>query len=192
MQTRFTIDYRSGEAAASRRILNRTLYSRGLRWLSAGAILGPAVLYVAFVFHANWTGWLGADTVTVIVGVGIVLLVYIRFAAPRINRRLFRRASGVAALEGRKVEYEFSDEGYRIRTDHFEGFQKWAGVDRIVERDGMVLIVLGPNANFLPARMFASAAERGEFILWVLARLTPEAREKSVTRRSFGKASSTG
>jgi len=185
METRFTIDYRSSEAAASRRILNHALYSRGLRWLSAAAILAPAALYLVFAFHANWTAWMGEYTVTGIVGVGILLLAYIRFAAPRVNRRLFRRVSGVAALEGRKIEYQFSDEGYRIRTEHFEGFQKWAGVDRIVERDGMVLIVLGPNANFLPARAFSSDAERGEFITWVLARLTPEAREKSVTRTAI-------
>jgi hypothetical protein len=192
VERKFTCDYRSGEAAASRRILNRAIYNRGLRWLSASAILAPAVLYLVFAFHANWTAWMGEYTVTGIVGVGLLLLIYIRFAAPRINRSLFRRVSGVAALEGRKIEYEFGDEGYRIRTEHFEGFQKWAGVDRIVEKDGMVLIVLGPNANFLPARMFSSAAERGEFIAWALARLSPEAREKSVTRTLIGEASPTG
>jgi hypothetical protein len=192
MQTRFTLDYRSSEATASRRILNRAIYSRGLRWLSAAAILGPAIAYLAFVFHANWTAWMGEYTVTGIVGVGIVLLAYIRFAAPRINRFIFRRASGAAALEGRKVDYEFTEDGYRIRSEHFEGFQKWAGVERIVEGEGMVLFLRGPNANFIPGRAFSSAAERSEFVAWVLARLTPEAREKSVTRRSFDKASPTG
>lgn len=192
MERKFTCDYRGSEAAASRRILNRAIYSRGLRWLSATAILAPAALYLAFVFHANWTGWMGDYTVTGIVSVGIVLLIYIRFGAPRLNRLLFRRASGVAALEGRNIEYEFTDAGYRISTEHFEGFQKWTGVDRIVERDGMVLIVLGPNANFLPARTFSTAAQRSEFIEWALAQLTPEAREKSVTEVATGKASPIG
>jgi hypothetical protein len=135
---------------------------------------------------------MGAYTVTGIVAVGVVLLMYIRFAAPRINQYIFRRASGAAALDGRKVEYEFTDEGYRIRSEHFEGFQKWAGVQRIVEGEGMVLFLRGPNANFVPARAFASDAERSEFVAWVLARLTPEAREKSVTRRPNHKASPTG
>lgn len=192
MERRFTTDYRASEATASRRVLNRAIYSRSLRWLSAAAILAPAALYLAFVFHANWTGWLGAYTVTGIVGVGIVLLAYIRFAAPRINQRIFRRASGAAALESRRVEYEFTDEGYRIRSEHFEGFQKWAGVERIVEGEGMVLFLRGPNANFIPARAFSSDAERGEFVAWVLDRLTSEARQKSVTRTSFDKASPTG
>jgi hypothetical protein len=182
VERKFSCDYRASEATASRRVLNRAIYSRSLRWLSAAAILAPVALYLGFVFHANWTGWLGAYTATGIVGIGILLLAYIRFAAPRINERIFRRASGAAALEGRKVEYEFTDEGYRIRSEHFEGFQKWAGVERIVEGDGMVLFLRGPNANFVPARAFSSDAERGEFVQWALGRLTPEAREKSLTR----------
>jgi hypothetical protein len=46
----------------------------------------------------------------------------------------------------------------------------------------MVLFLRGPNANFVPARAFSSDAERGEFVQWALGRLTPEAREKSLTR----------
>ena len=93
---------------------------------------------------------------------GVVVLLYIRFAAPRINRRLFERASGVSRLEGRQIDYEFTDEGYHIRTEHFEGFQKWAGVDRVIDDGEMILIVLGPNANFLPGRAFCiEGAEEG-------------------------------
>jgi hypothetical protein len=178
MNHSFHIDYRADEAAASRQVLNHVLYG-GRRWMPAMGIVIPAALYIAFVFHANWTAWMGTMTTTVIVGVGVVVLLYIRFAAPRINRRLFARASGVAKLEGRQVGYEFTDLGFHIRTEHFEGFQKWAGVDRVIDDGRMILIVLGPNANFLPARLFASKEQRKEFLAWLLARLTPEARARS-------------
>jgi hypothetical protein len=178
MNHSFHIDYRADEAAASRKALNRALYG-GRRWLPAMGIAIPAALYVGFVLHANWTAWMGIWTTTVIVAVGVVVLLYIRFAAPRINRRLFERASGVARLEGRQIAYEFTDEGFHIRTEFFEGFQRWAGVDRVIDDGKMILIVLGPNANFLPARLFASKDQQREFAHWLLERLTPEARAKS-------------
>ncbi len=92
------------------------------------------------------------------------------------------RAARVSELEGRKVSYEFGEEGYRIRADHFEGFQKWSGVDRIVEEGGMVLIVLGASANYLPRRMFPSSAHRREFVAWAVSHLSPEAQERSADR----------
>lgn len=179
METRFSLDYRSSEAVAGRRLLNRTIYSGGRRWVSSAAIVIPAALYVAFAFYSNWTGWLGEWTLSIVVGVGIALLIYIRFAAPLLNRRLFARASGVTAQEGRLVDYEFSDDGYRIRTEHFEGFQKWAGVDRIIDDGRMLLIVLGPNANQLPRRAFSSGEQRRQFIIWMMGRLSPQARARS-------------
>jgi hypothetical protein len=178
LDRRFTIDYRADEAAASRKALNRALYG-GRRWMPAMGIIVPAALYVGFVLHANWTAWMGIWTTTVIVAVGVVVLLYIRFAAPRINRRLFERASGVARLEGRQIGYEFTEEGFHIRTEFFEGFQRWAGVDRVIDDGKMILIVLGPNANFLPGRLFASRRQRAEFAAWLLERLTPEARARS-------------
>ena len=178
MNQQFTIDYRADEAAASRKVLNRALYG-GRRWLPAMWILIPAALYVGFVLYANWTQFMGIWTTTVIVAVGVVVLLYIRFAAPRINRRLYERASGVARLEGRKIDYEFTDEGFHIRTVHFEGFQRWAGVDRVIDDGKMILIVLGPNANFLPQRLFVSKQQRKEFAAWLLERLPPEARARS-------------
>ncbi len=178
MDLNFTIDYRSAEALASRRLLSRALYG-GRRFVPALGIMIPAGLYLAFVLHANWTGWLGDYATYAILAVGVVVLLWIRFAAPRINRRMFARTSGVAQLEGRIIAYEFSDEGYHIRTEHFEGFQKWAGVDRIVDDGEMILLVLGPNAHFLPGRLFASPERRREFIAWALGKLAPEARARS-------------
>jgi hypothetical protein len=175
----FTCDFRGAEAAASRRILNRTIYRSAGRWGPDAAILIPAALYLGFAFYTHWSAWLGDYSLSAIVGAGILVLMYIRFEAPRINQRLFAQASGVAALEGRKISYEFNDEGYRIRTEHFEGFQKWAGVDRIIVEAGMVLFVLGPNAHFLPKRLFTTSGQRREFVAWVVERLTPAARAKS-------------
>jgi hypothetical protein len=174
----FTIDYRAEEAAASRKILNRALYG-GRRWLPAMGIVIPAAIYVVFVLHANWTFWMGVWTTPVIVAVGVIVLLYIRFAAPRINRRLFEQASGVSRLQGRKIDYEFTDEGFHIRTEFFEGFQRWAGVDRVIDDGRMILIVLGPNANFLPERLFVSREQRKEFTAWLLQRLTPDAQARS-------------
>ena len=182
VELKFTCDYRGSEAATSRRILNRVIYRHAGRWAPHGAILVPAALYLVFAFMTNWTAWLGAYSLPAIIGVGILVLIYIRFAAPRLNQRDFARATGVAELEGREVSYEFGEDGYRIRTEHFEGFQKWAGVDRIIEEGGMILIVLGPNANFLPKRLFASAAERRDFVAWAVSHLSPAARLRSSVR----------
>lgn len=90
-----------------------------------------------------------------------------------------REAVGRGETGGARGQHVFEEDGFRIRTEHFEGFQKWAGVDRVVVRDGMVLIVLGPNANFLPSRLFASNEARREFTAWLLQKLTPEARARS-------------
>lgn len=177
METRFALDYRNAEAAQSRRALSRALY-RAHRWGSA-AIVIPAVLYVAFAVHAWATLWPGTLTATVIIGAGLVLLIYVRVAAPILNRRRMARVSGLRDLEGRQVVYTFDDDGFRIETEHFDGFQKWAGVDRILVDQGTVLIVLGMNAHFVPGRLFTSAGQRREFVAWALQKLTPEARGRS-------------
>lgn len=179
MQREYVLDYRSAEAARSRRLLQSALYGGG-RMGVAWAIIVPVVAYLGFAAHAYLTLWLGDITAPVIIAVGMALLAYIRLAAPWLNRRRFAKLSGVASLEGRQVRYEFEEEGFRIRTEHFEAFQKWPGVDRILVRDGMVMIVLGPNANFLPARLFPSKEARNEFTAWLLQKLTPEARARSV------------
>lgn len=177
METRFTLDYRNAEAARSRRALSRALH-RGHGWGSP-AIIIPALLYVGFATHAWATLWAGNLTATAIIGAGLVLLVYVRIAAPILNRRRLSRVSGLRDLEGREVTYTFNEDGFHIHTEHFEGFQKWAGVDRILVDDGAVVFVLGMNANFLPGRVFTSALQQREFVAWALQKLTPEARSRS-------------
>lgn len=179
VQRQYALEYRSAEAARSRRLLQRSLYGGG-RMEVAWAIIIPVVAYLCFAGHAYLTLWLGEIAAPVIIAAGMVLLGYIRLAAPWLNRRRFAKLSGVASLEGRQVSYTFEEEGFRIQTEHFEAFQKWAGVDRIIVRDGMVMIVLGPNANFLPARLFPSKDARREFTAWLLQKLTPEARARSL------------
>lgn len=182
MERNFTCEYRLSEAAASRRILNSVIYRARRRWLPHGAILLPVLLYLGFAFYTSWSLWLGTASLPAIIGVGIFVLLYIRFAAPRLNQRDFVRASGIRDLEGRKVTYEFNDDGYRIATEHFEGFQKWSGVDRVIEDSGMVLFIIGASANFLPKRMFATAAQRREFVGWATSRLPPAAQARSRNR----------
>src|SRR5262245_5363031 len=128
VQTDFTIDYRATEALASRRALGRVLYG-GPRWMAWLAIVLPAALFVAFAIHAWMTLWLGEMTSSIIVAACIGLVVYIRLVTPLIGRGQFRRLSGIRALEGSKVSYAFGEDGYRIVTEHFEGYQKWPGVD---------------------------------------------------------------
>jgi hypothetical protein len=178
VEKRFQFDYRGTEAALSRRILNRALYG-GQKWGAAWPVVVPVLIYLGFAGHAYFTLWLGDMTAPVIVASGMVMLAYIRLAAPWFNRRRLARLSGAASIEGRQVAYEFEDEGFRIRTEHFEAFQKWAGVDRIIGRGGMVLIMLGPNAHFLPRRLFESEEEQREFLAWALQKLTPEAQARS-------------
>lgn len=178
VQREYVLDYRGSEAQRSRRLLQRSLYGGG-RMGVAWAIILPVAAYLGFAGHAYVTLWLGDMSAPAIIAAGMALLAYIRLAAPWLNRRRFAKLSGVASLEGRQVRYEFEEEGFRISTEHFEAFQKWPGVDRIIMRDGMVMIVLGPNANFLPARLFASKEARNEFAAWLLLKLTPEARARS-------------
>ena len=139
----------------------------------------PALLYVGFATHAWATLWAGTLTATAIIGAGLVLLIYVRVAAPILNRRRLARVSGLRDLEGRQITYTFNDEGFHIATEHFEGFQKWAGVDRMLVKQGTVLLVLGMNANFLPGRVFTSSLQQREFIAWALQKLSPEARARS-------------
>ncbi len=178
MEKRFQFDYRGTEAALSRRVLRRALYG-GQKWGAPWPVVAPVLVYLVFAGHAYVTLWLGDMTAPVIVASGMVMLAYIRLAAPWFNRKQLARLSGAASLEGRRVAYEFDDTGIRIRTEHFEAVQKWAGVDRIIGRGGMVLIMLGPNAHFLPRRLFESEEEQRDFLAWMLQKLTPEARARS-------------
>ncbi len=70
-------------------------------------------------------GW-GKWTTTAIVGVGVVVLLYIRFAGRASTGGCSRAPSAWRSAEGRQAGYEFTDQGFHIRTEHFEGFQKWA------------------------------------------------------------------
>jgi hypothetical protein len=179
METRFTLDYRSSEAAASARALNRELHDAA-RWNYALVATLPPVLLLGAALAGMYLAWWGDSYSTAVIGAAAVAFPWTRLVSPSLRRKLLKPSGGV--LEGRVVDYEFSEDGCRIRTEHFERSQKWAGVDRIIEESGMVLIVIGPNADFLPKRMFVSAAQRRDFVVQADFRLMPAARRRSVIR----------
>ncbi|HVY88349.1 MAG TPA: YcxB family protein [Hyphomonadaceae bacterium] len=180
MQTRFTYDYRRAELAGSAKVLNRALYGSG-RTVYLLLATFPAFVLLGFIAVGAYSGWWGDWYLAAMLYGCAFVLIYSRFAAPAIRKRLMKPPTGQAALEGREIGYDFGDDGYRITTQYFEGFQKWAGVDRIIETPEMVLIVLGANAHFLPGRLFASDKDRRTFVDWALQKIHPEARARSLT-----------
>jgi membrane protein implicated in regulation of membrane protease activity len=175
---KFTWQFSSAEAAANARVLSRALYGHA-GFIYAMLVTAASLAVLGVALAGSYLGWWGDYYIaTVIVAAALVLLLS-RFVAPWLRRTLFRPSHRGGEIEGRAVEYEFGDDGYRIRTETFEGFQKWAGVDRIIDTSGAILFVLGLNAHFLPDRLFASADARGEFLDWALNRISPEARARS-------------
>jgi F0F1-type ATP synthase assembly protein I len=174
---KFTWQFSSNEASANARVLSRALYGKAratyvaVLVTSVAAVLGVTLVGV----YLGW--WDDFSSAALIVGVGLAFLIS-RFVASR----LAKRARSDREIEGRTVEYEFGEDGYRIHTETFEGFQKWAGVDRIIDAKGSILFVLGLNAHFLPDRLFASIDARREFLAWALDRISPEARARSGIR----------
>lgn len=175
----FSFDYRGAEAVAHSRMLTRSLYTQGSRTSATMLALAPAVaLFGAALlgFRLGWWGDYGVTALVVAAGGGIVLS---RLTTQLVNARAYRKISGVASNEGMDVTYAFGDEGYAIRTPHFDGLQRWTGVDRIVAGGGAVMFVVGAHAHTVPARCFATTTERDDFLRWVLEKLTPEARARS-------------
>lgn len=174
MDKTFSYAFNSNEAAANARVLSRALYSKARATYAAVLITSVAVV-LGVALAGVYLGWWGDfSSAALIVGIGLAFLIS-RFVASR----LAKRARSGREIEGRTVEYEFGEDGYRIRTQTFEGFQKWAGVDRVIDAKGSILFVLGLNAHFLPDRLFASADARREFLAWTLDRISPEARARS-------------
>ena len=187
MQTKFTWEFRSSEAAANSRLLARTLYGNAGFYYGLLTVLAPVlVMGVALVgvYHDWWGDYYPA---AVIVAAMLVILI-LRLGRPWLRRVLFKPPHGGGEIEGRRVDYMFGEDGYRIETETFEGFQKWAGVDRIIDAKGSVMFVLGLNAHFIPDRLFASPEARREFLAWAAGKLMPEARARS----RIGEISRTG
>jgi hypothetical protein len=174
MEKKFSYQFSGDEAAANARLLSRALYSNARATYVVVLVTSVAVA-LGIALAGAYLGWWGDfSSAALIIGIGLAFLVS-RF----VGSRLAKRAHSSHEIEGRTVEYEFGEDGYRIRTRTFEGFQKWAGVDRIIDSKGSILFVLGLNAHFLPDRLFASAEARREFLLWALEKISPEAWARS-------------
>jgi hypothetical protein len=171
MQTRFDYDFRGAEAANSAKLLRGALHGSS-RWTYALAAALPPVGLLGAAAAGVYLGWWGDNYFTVVIGAAAMAFLWTRLVSPLLRRKLLKPTGGV--LEGRVVGYEFGEDGYRIHTDTFEGFQKWAGVDRIIDAKGAILFVLGMNAHFLPDRLFASAEARREFLDWALGKISSE------------------
>lgn len=178
MDRTFRYDFSIAEAAANARALNRALYGNA-RFAYAAVLAVSFVVVLGIALTGAYLGWWGDFyNAALIVGVGLALLLS-RFITSALRRRMAKRARAGHEIEGRRVDYTFGDDGYRISTETFEGFQKWAGVDRIIDGKGSVMFVLGLNAHFLPDRLFETPEARREFLVWAAGKLTPEARARS-------------
>jgi len=108
-----------------------------------------------------------------------VLLILLRVGQGRLRRGGSGLPPSVQAQEGLKVTFEFSDDGYRITSDYFEGFQRWPGVYCILADETLIVFLISDIGHVLPVRALASADERASFLRWALDRLSPEARARS-------------
>jgi hypothetical protein len=187
MEMRFTIDFRGAEAVRSARALRRELHGSS-RWTYMLAAALPPIALLGVAATGVYLGWWGESYFTVMIGAAAIAFLWTRLLSPLLGQKLLKPIGGL--LEGRMVDYEFGEDGYRIRTETFEGFQRWAGVDRIVDAKGSILFVLGLNAHFLPDRLFASPDARREFLDWALEKISTEARARSGIRLPKGPARS--
>lgn len=177
MEKTFAFDYRKAEAAGATRALREaSAASRRGRLLAINAT--PAVLVFLFCLASYVFGWWGEWLLTVSIIACMVGLGVTRLVSPWLRRK-WAAPPARASLDGRRIAYAFEDTGYRISTEFFEGFQKWGGVERLVDGAEAILFVVGDHAHFLPHRLFASEAERRGFLAWALDRLMPEARARS-------------
>lgn len=178
MDRTFTYAFNSIEAASNARALSRALYGNA-SFLYAVLVTGASIVVLGIALAGSYLGWWGQYYIAAVIIAAALILLLSRFVAPRLRRALFKPSHKGGEIEGRTVEYVFGEDGYRIRTETFEGFQKWAGVDRILDARGSILFVLGLNAHFLPDRLFATPEARHEFLVWALGKIAPEARAKS-------------
>jgi hypothetical protein len=178
MEKNFRYDFSSAEAAANARVLARALYGNA-GFIYAMLVTAASVSVLGIALAGSYLGWWGDYYIAAVIVAAALVLLLSRFVAPRLRRALFKPSHRGGEIEGRTVEYEFGEDGYRIRTQTFEGFQKWAGVDRIIDAKGSILFVLGLNAHFLPDRLFASVDARREFLAWAQGKISSEAQERS-------------
>ncbi|MDP3736571.1 MAG: hypothetical protein Q8R02_04230 [Hyphomonadaceae bacterium] len=109
VQTNFTWEFSTSEAAANARALNRTLYGNA-RATYAAVLIASFVVVLGITLTGVYLGWWGDfSSAALIVGVGLAFLLS-RFVASRLRRRLAKRARGGHEIEGRRVDYTFGED----------------------------------------------------------------------------------
>ena len=133
-------------------------------------ILGVLIFVLAALLNLL-SGWVTGGVIF-----GAMSLVFPIMLGPmqqRANKQTLKKMTreGIANGMFGRHRIEIRDEGLFHATDTYESLFRWHGIDRVKERDGNVLIYIGPNA-FLPVpstafsdsarlRAFASAFYEG-------------------------------
>ena len=93
---------------------------------------------------------------------------------------VFRRNLAERGLPAQfQSRLEITDEAFVSTAGRMRLCAEWAAVSDIVQTDPYWILLAEGHPVFLPRRYFASAAEEKVFLGAILARMTPEARERS-------------
>jgi hypothetical protein len=174
LQTTFDYEFRVAERRVGSRLLRRQLYPlKGANMV----VVGVPIALAAIASLGRYLGWWEVSAQLVGMVAALLLLFVLRYGLARMMRSIV--PPSVMANEGRRIRFEFSDDGYTMTSEFFEGRQRWPGVFYMIAGEGLILFVISDMAHILPDRTFATPEDRKAFLAWALDRLTPEARALS-------------
>jgi len=177
LQTTFDYEFRVAERRAGARLLRRVLYPARRIDFNVVILIGPVAL-AAVALAGRFLGWWDETGQFLGLVAAFAFLLLLRFGLRQMARKAPPPAS-VQANEGRQVKFVFSETGYSMTSEFFDGMQRWPGVHCIIAGEGVTLFVISDMAHILPDRTFATPADRTAFLAWALERLTPEAQARS-------------
>ncbi len=115
--------------------------------------------------------------VFILVGVIVGALVG-RPIAKVANRWSIRRLDGVTSSEDAEITISVDDDGVHYKSPVATSHTLWSGIDRVIDSQGAIFLITGMGVHFVPARCFASDAERLSLLAFANARLSKKARRK--------------
>jgi hypothetical protein len=95
------------------------------------------------------------------------------------SRRLARAFYRLSAMDKEQWQYSFDDAGLLCRSQAVETRVAWQAMRSIDNNDAMVVLWAdtAAGAYHVPARVFASAAERTAFVRWATDRIAAARRQ---------------
>lgn len=176
-----SFSYRTGfaEGLEAGRATRRRLFPLFPRLVIVAAVLAPMFagmvvgLFLAQPFGISQFG-------PVLMLLGMVAGIFAgRPLASAAERWSVKRLGGMASAEDVDVTLSMDDEGIRFIRSNVDCKVGWGGIDQVFVNRGTLFFVISSGAYFVPLRCFASPELRQATIDFALARMKPEARQRS-------------